>query len=395
VILLLASIAWVVLAYASETVMGSEFYPQWFSARGLAFGEENPYISTIQVASFYPDEARGLIPEQLNTPIYSLFLILPFALIDNFTTSFTIWLLFELVCVGLLLRSTLRLIEWKIQWLIAIVIGAYLGFSFNSFQALASGSLIIPTSLFLVLSILALKTERNELAGFLLALTSILPHYFFLVYLLAILWGISVRRWSFILWFFASIFILSIIGTFIIPGWLVDYARILWGFNQNFTLWSPGEILTNWLPGIGTQVGWGLTLLTGVYLLVEWVAVRGKDVQWYFWTTCMTIAASQIVGIPVNPAEQFILVVPFLLILSVWVQRTAKLGKRIMIISVIGLIAIPWYIAIREGLIQVFIRPGASLFFLLPLVTLVGIFWVRWWAIRPLYLYIEELRSIG
>ena len=392
----MAALTWVVFEKTKDSFMGSEIYLQWYSARLLTFEEENPYTSIIPYPDFYPDTVTvPIIPEHLNTPLYSLLVVFPFSLIDKFSAAFIIWLFFSIICVIILLWSTLRLIEWKIKWLIVIVVSTYLGLSFSSFQAFISGSMIIVTSVFLVFSFLALKSGRNEFAGVLLALTSVLPHFYFPIYIIAVIWGISVRRWGYVIWFLAGIFFLIVFGIFVIPGWVIDYARILWKFDVNFPLWTPGEILVNWIPGIGKQLGWGLTFLMSAYLLVEWLAVRGKDIQWYFWTVCLTITASQLIGIAVNLAEHFILAVPIILILSVWVQRTGKSGQRMMIVSVIGLIALPWFLALRTGFNQVILRPSASLFFLLPMVTLIGIFWIRWWAIRPAHLFIEELRSDG
>ena len=389
-------LAWIVIELVKDNAYGGEFYIQWFSGRLLAFENKNPYTSTIPLPGFFPKEASTrLIPDRLNIPLYSLLIVFPFTLIDNFVTAYKLWLFFSLICLYMLLGSTLKFLEWKIQPLISIVVIAYLGFSFNSFQAFISGSMIILTGVLLLLSFLALKTDRDELAGILLALTSVLPHYYFLIYILAIIWGISVKKWGYVIWFLAGICILTVIGIFVVPGWVLDYARVLWKFDTYFPLWTAGEILTNWLPGIGKQLGWGLTLLMGAYLLVEWFTVRGKDIQWYFWTVCLTITVSQFIGIAVNPAEQFILAVPVILILSIWGQRTGKTGQRIIIASVIGLITLPWYLAQRIGLDQVYVRPGASLMFLLPLITLVGVFWIRWWAVRPIHLYIEELRGNG
>jgi glucan phosphoethanolaminetransferase (alkaline phosphatase superfamily) len=128
-------------------------------------------------------------------------------------------------------------------------------------------------------------------------------------------------------------------------------------------------------------------------LLVEWIIARGKDVQWFFWTTCLTLTVTQLAGIPIDLAEQFILVIPLMLILSVWVQRTKILGQRIMLGSMIGLFAVPWYLAYKAGFENHLETPGISIFFIVPLIILVGVLWIRWWAVRPMRLYIEELRG--
>ena len=385
-------LAWVVISEAKDSVYGGEFFIQWSSGRLVAFENKNPYTIPHSLQNIFPNQASTRqYPELLNTPLYSLVLIFPFMLIENFQLAFYIWLIFNIFCAYVLMVSIFQFVEMEQSWLIVIPVILYLGFSFNSFQAFISGSLIVSTSVFLILSLLALKTGKNELAGIFLAFTTIQPQYFLLIYILAVIWGISSRKWGYIIWFLAGIFILTVVGVFVIPGWILDYIRVLLNNNVNSLTWTPGEVLLSWLPGIGKQLGWAFTFSMIVILLFEWFAVRKKEIRWYYWTVCLTIAASQLIGLAGNLSGQFILTIPILLILSIWVER-AHHGQRIMILAVIFFLAIEWLISQRAGFNQA-LKPAASLYFLLPLVTLAGIFWVRWWAIRPGRLYIEELRK--
>jgi hypothetical protein len=394
VFLMMVFLIWIIQEKTKTNLYGYEFYLQWASGRMLAMDNQNPYNSNVPLPDFWEDTASArMVVRRLNTPLYSLVFIFPFMLIDNFDIAFLTWLFFSELLVLTLFLSIIKFTEWKISPLIVIVVAAFLGFSYSSFQAYFSGSLIILTTVFLVFSFLAVKSDKNELAGILLALTTIQAHFYILIYLLAIIWAASVRKWGYIVWFFAGLFILSVISAFIIPGWIMDYFRLLLRFGENFTLWTPADILVTSLPGIGKQLAWALTIGLSMTLVIEWILVRGKEIQWFFWTACLTLTASQLIGLAVDPVEHFILTVPLLLILSGWVRRTGILGQRIMIISLTGIIAVPWFLAYRAGLQPHIITPGNGLFFFMPLILLVGMFWIRWWAIRPLRLYIEELRG--
>jgi hypothetical protein len=98
-----------------------------------------------------------------------------------------------------------------------------MSFSYSSFRAFSAGSLIILTSVLLMLSFLALKSNKNELAAVLLAFTTIQPHFFVLVYILAIIWGISVQVELCNL-VPGRNFILSILGAVRYTRLMLDYA---------------------------------------------------------------------------------------------------------------------------------------------------------------------------
>jgi len=232
-----------------------------------------------------------------------------------------------------------------------------------------------------------------ELAGVLFALTTVQPHFFLLLYALLIIWGITKRKWNFVIWFISGIIILSVIGIFFIPDWVLSYLRILWHFEANFSTTTPGRLLLGLLPGLGKQLGWFFTALMALICGVEWLAVRGKEPRWLFWTACITLVASQWIGLPVDPGEYFILMVPAILIISISAQRTEKSGFSPIGILLVIFFTTPWLIAWRAGLPSELVEPGWVQYFLPPLILLIGLYWIRWWAIRPQRLYIEELRN--
>jgi hypothetical protein len=394
-VLVIAGFTWFNFHITEISLGGEEFYTQWAAGRSLMYAAENPYRGSYEFPAIpnFGVKAGELVSLKLNTPIYSLLLLLPFLLIEDFKLAFTAWLVLSEICLSVVFWACFRLSDWKPKRFMMFFVFIFLGLGYYTTQALTSGSLIILASLFLLLSLLELRSERAELAGILLAFTTILLQYFVLIYILLIIWAISTRKWNFIAWFLASIFILSILGMFVVPDWVMNYLQLLWNYKENFSLWTISGLLVEQLPGIGRQMGWLFLVLMLVISGIEWIIVRRKEFRRLYWTVCLSIVTSQWLGLPLRPSEFFILVIPLILIVSVLAQRAGKVKQSAIAGSLITLLVVPWLVAFGQNLPKGLVSPGLSHFFFLPPVLLIGLYWVRWWAIRPQRLFVEELRS--
>ena len=57
----------------------------------------------------------------------------------------------------------------------------------------------------------------------------------------------------------------------------------------------------NLWPGLGKQLGWLISGVSALILLVEWWLALKKDFRWFLWTVSLTIVISQWIGIPTIP----------------------------------------------------------------------------------------------
>ncbi len=190
------------------------------------------------------------------------------------------------------LGIALRLTGWKPAiWLLFLLI-AFLFLGFFNFQALASGSMVILSALFIFLALLAIRFGRYELAGLLLALATIQPRAAVLIILFVLFWTLSKRLWTVAFWFLAGAAVFLILGMLFIPDWPVQYMRVIFNFKDYFPVNTPVAIFSSALPGMGKQLGWGLSLFMIILMIVEWFAARKKDFSWFLWTVSLTIVAS-------------------------------------------------------------------------------------------------------
>jgi hypothetical protein len=122
-------------------------------------------------------------------------------------------------------------------------------------------------------------------------------------------------------------------------------------------------------------------------LLIEWRAVRGHDVRWLYWTACLSAALAPLLGIPTQPGWLAFTLPGVLLVASVMSQRWGVLGLITAILTLSGLFVGLW-LAQLNGLTSVFI-----LFY--PLMLTLLLYWVRWGAVRPPRLWVDEIRIRG
>jgi hypothetical protein len=181
----------------------------------------------------------------------------------------------------------------------------------------------------------------------------------------------------------------------LIPNWILENIKQILAYPGYTLPGTPGEIFSEWMPGIGERLGWLVTLLLVIVLIIEWRAVFNKDFHWYFWTACLTLVLTNLIGIR-TATENYIALFPALiLVFSLVHTRWSRHGGWVVTLIIIALFVGLWIMFLltlqyRDQPIQ-----SSILFFPLPVFLLVALYWVRWWAIHPPRVYIDHLRSIA
>jgi hypothetical protein len=247
---------------------------------------------------------------------------------------------------------------------------------------------------FTALGLLLARRKQDVLAGICLALATIKPPMVLLLLPFVLIWSASVRRrelfWSIVL----SVFVLLLASVVLLPNWPIQWAtRLYTYFSSDLIQGSPVAVAAGSMPGLSQQLTIFLAASLGIYLVIEWVLAIGKDERWFLWTAMMTIVVSNLLGIKTGISNYLLLIPVLFLIFQAWEHRWQTGGQIISIVFLLLLGAGMWalWLANQDLLAQ----PG-WLIFPLPLICLVGLWWVRWWFVHPPRLYIEELaRKVG
>lgn len=368
----LAFIGWSNYQLVTRLPQESEFQTNWEVTRALIFRGENPYLNTTG--------------EPFTAPLPVVLFFSPFALIENFQIARTAWITLSQIAVILFAILCIKLSYWQINhWLAALII-IFAVLWFPAFSVYIRGSQIAFTAVLFGSSLLALRSKNDELSGILLGLSAFQPRVTILSILLVLLWAGSQRRWRVHFWVVVIFLFFSSVGMVFFPSWLVDF---FWSTLRNIDF-SPGkaiiETTTRWWPGVGLQIGWGLIILAVIILIIEWWLVWGKSFQRQVWVIALTLILSIWIGVETNIDHVFMLMLPLIVILWAWNRRWGKTGQ-VFVIIVTGLL-LPglWWAFITFARQNI---PGDSnpiLMIGFPLLNLFGIYWVRWWFLRPSYL---------
>jgi hypothetical protein len=384
--ILLAISAGLVAANLSLPNGGGEFLRHWVGARAYLFERLDPYTTyvpeTVQRLVYGTSAAAGDEPYILDTPFHLLLLYFPVApLSDPMLARAVYALILEWALFALAVLS-LRLTEWNVPRWFVLLFFLFSVLNFYSFQAIVEASPALLLGLFYASILLALQNEADELAGALMAV-SIYYWEIGLPFLVLMAWKCYRENRTRVLAGFGMVsFVLLALSFLLYPGWVIPALRA--GMN-NFRAdygYSLFSILRHALSGYGNVPAWGLILLLVILLGYEWNASLRGDSRRLYWTACLTLALTPLLGFRTELENIYVLIVPLALIFSVNHDRWKNVGIGLNILSVLFLFAVPWAL-------YIFAVPRYSglalevIFLFLPVFTVLGLYWIRWWAIRP------------
>ena len=392
---LILGLVWGNYNFTKKDIGGGGFFVQWIGLRSLVTDGNSPYgdIVSSQILESAKIESNFSSVNSLRytAPLFSGVVVFPFALIKNSTLAHAFWLAAQLVAIFLILLIGLKLTAWKPRWYIFLFFSLLTILSYHVMLPWLNGGMSIWVSFFLVLAILAICNNWYEIGGVLLAFASIEPQMIILVLVLILLWAGTHRKMLLIFWFFITLIFLSIIGLFLVPDWITQYIRIMYNFTANFPPGSLGMLFKDLWPGLGKQLGWLISGVLVVILIIEWWLTMRKDFRHFFWTVCLTLVISQWIGIPTIPGHLTGLLLPLILVAAMLTERWPRGGQWVAVS--IGVVLFAWEWALFFMNISS-TDPGnqMNLIVPLPLVILISLYWVRWWVIKPKRLLIEEMR---
>ncbi len=383
--------------YARQNPGGTDFLVHWTGLRLFFQQGISPYSDqaalAIQNAVYGHAAAPGQHELRVAYPLYSVVIFGPFLLINNFDLARSIWMtLLEFGVIATTYFSIL-LFSWKPRRGIIIGLLIFSLFWYHALRTVVNGNVVILIGLGLVGVLLALKNGFDELAGVLLALTTIKPQAVLVFILLVFFWAITHKRGKIILWFFIALGILIAFASLLIPDWIIQNIREVIRYTSYNPPGTLQTVFQSFWPSFGSRVGIALTVLVIAMLLVEWWLSRKGDTDRFMWTACLTLVCSQWAGIQ-SDAGNFIIMFPALvLIFKIITERWKKRGDviiwGIMILLFFGLWVV--FLATLQHLDQPVQSP--IMFLILPAALILMLYWVKWWVVKPPSVWYDEIAS--
>ena len=382
VILLLAAVAglfWVNYQYSANERGGNDFAVYWNSARTVLFDGATPYGELASLRSQFTiygiADKQDAPPFKLDLPFHIETLLLPLALFKEFQIARAFWMTLLEVALVVTVFLMLRVLRWIPDNVVGGSIIIFSIFIVYGLWAIIQGNAIILIGLFISGALLALRDEHDEVAGILLGLATFkfLSTGFFLIFIL--LWALFRGRKRIFLPFIMTFLILLLVSFFFYPNWFTPYARAIFA-NLKYGNWlSPAVIFQQEFPFIGERLGWAVSILFGVILLVEWWLVRRKEFSRMIWTGALTLSITPLLGIPTYPQNYIVLIIPLVVSLSIVSDR----WKASQIYLIPGLLFVLFLVF--WGITIFSTDAKTALFFPFPLLVVILLYWVRWWVV--------------
>lgn len=395
VIVVTGALVWANYRFAKENPGGNDFLVHWVGTRAFFIDGLSPYSDEvairIQTIAYGRPAQAGEHELRVAYPLYSTFVFGPFALISDFALARAIWMTILEISIGLITYLSLQLTRWRPSTGMLVLIYLFAFLWYHSFRPLINGNAVILVTLWIVGAFLAIQSNKDELAGFLLGLATIKPQVIVLLFIFVLWWAATRRRWKLVLWMVGTVVILSIISTLLLPPWILENLREVIRYPGYNPPGTPGAAFAQWWPAIGKQVGWVITFLMAILLLLEWLAALKKEFRAFLWTACLTLVASQWIGIQTDPGNFIVLLIPLILVFSVWGARWKRSGLILTFTGMLLLFVGIWALFLTT--IERSAQPVQSpvMFFPLPAFVLFGLYWIRWWAIQPPSLWVDLL----
>lgn len=386
---------WGNYAYARGNPGGNDFMIPWLGTRLLITRGISPYSSEASdvIESFVYGHPAYSEDQELsfNDPLYSIVLYLPFALIPDYILARALWMTVLEGSIVLLAILSMRTANWKPGPLLMALFLIFSLFWYHSLSPLANGDVSIVIALFLIGSLWAIKNHADELAGVLLAFSTMKPVVGALLVVFVLIWSISKKRWRIVTWIPGTVLLLVLSGILLMPDWLLQFTRKaiqVSAYSQPINFSSALQYL---MPGLGERIALGVMVVLVIILIFEWrTAVRNKF-RGFLWASVLTMAASQWIGLPASPANFIILLPGIVLTFKVWEERWKNAGKVYAITSMLLLSAGVWW------LYEASVNPASStmqmavMFIPTPAFLILMLYWIRWWTFHTPRYWLDEM----
>jgi hypothetical protein len=187
------------------------------------------------------------------------------------------------------------------------------------------------------------------------------------------------------------IFVLLTISFLMNPGWVIPYLQSSLADLRADYGFTSGAILLRLWPAFNIHFLWiipvGLILLLGI----EWYASRGRDFHHFIWTCCLTLAITPLLGFRTDLSNLIVLFPGLALVFATVVERWRQ-GYWLTGLLYLIVLLLPWGLFIRSVVFQSqFYQDLLALFF--PIFIIAGLYWTRWWFIRPPRTWLDYVRS--
>jgi hypothetical protein len=380
---------------AGQYGAGADFLPVWNGSRAFLFENSDPYSKTVaeqtQMEVYGRAAREGEFPYALDIPLPLFVLFFPFAFIPDPIWARAVWMTLSEFGLTLLAVFALRLADWQPKRWFNFLLLAFSLTWFYSAVALLNGSFSVLLALALVGALFAMRDFNDELAGFLLGIAAMKWEVTLLLWLFILLGAYTAKRWRVFAGLGMTWFVLGVIGFLVYPDWIWPFLRSVASNWRADNILTPALFMQNWIPKYGARLAQVMVSVLILILAVEWLrALRGKDFRRVAWVAALVLASTPLLGFSTTFANLAPFVFSFAFILPFAWERWEKHSYLVTTLILLAFFAFPLFL--RWPTIAARVPADGLTFLLPPVLAILGLYWIRWYVIRPPRTWLDEAK---
>ncbi len=371
--------------FALQAPGGGSFLSGWIAVRAWIVEGRSPYNPSVGLAAqtlLYGRPANpsgGEDPLAFSLPLPAVLPYLPFALAP-YPLARALWMTLLEVCLPALALLGMRLARWRPSpgMLLAVLVFSLVWY--HGLVAVVSGDLAPLEGLLIGGWLWAYTRRRDALAGVLLAASLIRPEIAFLTLPLGVASAVRARRWAMPAALAATLAAAIAASLLLQPGWPLPW---IWRLLETQQAVGFESAIALAVGGAGRTAGI-VRLVIGAgllgYAVWEWARARRLDERGLVWAAQISLVVSLWVAPQRSTAALVVLLPSLSLLWGAWAERRSRRSGWVIVGSLLLVAGGSWalYLATAAQTAE-----SPLLMFLVPTLTLLGLWWIRWWAIRP------------
>ncbi len=374
---------------------GGAFFSGWVGARVLLWQHANPYgeavVSMTQRLAYGRPAGAGENPFILTIPLYLLPIYFPFAATSASILARGLWIAVGQAALAGAALLNLTVVEWHPPRGLVLALGGVAVLGLYSSLALLDGAPSVLLVLLYVAIIWAYGNERDELAGAMLVLCWLDWEAGALFVLLVLARIFQDRRWNVLAGAGMALVVLGIVSFLIFPAWPIPFlAATLASIRVPFGVTTAAG-LEQLFPGQGPVAGQLLAVMLAIVLIAEWWGGRQAGFRRFIWTACLALTLTPLMGFR-SELSNLVTLVPSIVLICAASSQRPRYGVAISAGFLAVTFFLPWFLEGR-WLILGDARAHDFLFLILPVLTLLGLYWIRWWYVRPQQTWLDQVRA--
>lgn len=401
---------------AGQFGMGAEILPAWNGSRAFLFEQVDPYSKTVmertQIEVYGRAAREGEFPYALDIPfpllivyflplfIYRLLQILigllPFNILlpmpdpTWFPWVHAGWMTLSEIGLIVLVYLAFQFTDWKPKTWFRVFLPVFSIGSLYSILAILDGSFSILLVLAVVGALALLRSQNDEAAGMLLAIASFKWEAALLLFLFVVIGVYLSKRWHVFLGYIMVWVVLGGVAFLLYSTWFWPYLRSVAANLRAADAHTLAKYFSAWIPDTGERLALLVISILLLILVLEWFAAfRSNDFRRLAWAAALSLAITPLTSFSTSFTNLAPLVFSFAVILPFAWERWERRPYFVLFLFCLVFFLSPYLVLWQ---VKDFFLADGLLYLLPPVLTILGLYWIRWYVVRPPRTWLDSAR---